>query len=316
MKGILQSTTNWDAPVIAEDMKYGDMPGDRVTIGGNVEEKAGILFQQLLKEIPELLESGSNERVVISVCGGSGVGKSGIASLLTYYFSKLGVDCYTLSGDNYPKRIPVQNDAERLRIFRNGGIKAMLTCGDYTKDRFEILHKLQLQGQDSNPEYAQQYPWMTSYIQGGREALKGYLGTEKEQDFEEVNRIISEFKSGKEMIWLKRMGREETELWYDEVKFAKASILVIEWTHANSDHMEGIDFPILLNSTPKETLAYRMARSRDKGADSPFITMVLEIEQALLESQAKKAKLIVSKQGDLLNFKQYSEIMSEARENK
>lgn len=56
--------------------------------------------------------------MVITVCGGSGVGKSEIASLLAHYFENMGVGCYTLSGDNYPHRIPVYNDAERLRIFR------------------------------------------------------------------------------------------------------------------------------------------------------------------------------------------------------
>lgn len=316
MKARLEAASNWDAPAITGTMNFGDMPGDKVTISDDATQKAGIIFRELRKEILKLLEEKSNERVVISVCGGSGVGKSSIASLLTYYFQQLGIDSYTLSGDNYPRRIPIYNDAERLRIFRNGGIHAMMDCGQYTKERFEILHKLQIEGQDSNPEHTMQYPWLASYQQGGREALKGYLGTNLEQDFEEVEKIISEFKAGKETIWLKRMGREDTELWYDEVAFAPASILVIEWTHGNSDYFKGVDLPILLNSTPQETLSYRMARSRDEGADSPFITMVLEIEQELLESQAKKAKIILSKQGELLDYDSYRKIMMEDKEEK
>lgn len=43
-------------------------------------------------------------RAVITVCGGSGVGKSEIASLISYYLNAEGVGAYTLSGDNYPRR--------------------------------------------------------------------------------------------------------------------------------------------------------------------------------------------------------------------
>jgi competence protein ComGF len=41
---------------------------------------------------------------------------------------------------------------------------------------------------------------------------------------------------------------------------------------------------------------------------------VLEMEQALLESQAHKAKIIVSKQGELLNYDQYEALMKQAKE--
>ena len=42
-----------------------------------------------------------HQRAVVAVCGGSGVGKSEIASLLSYYLNQLGVGSYTLSGDNF-----------------------------------------------------------------------------------------------------------------------------------------------------------------------------------------------------------------------
>ena len=93
------------------------------------------------------------------------------------------------------------------------------------------------------------------------------------------------------------MGREETALWYEAVDFTGVRILLIEWTHANSDNLHGVDVPVLLNSTPAETLAHRKARHRDGGTDSPFTTMVLALEQKQLEAQAVKAKLIVSKSG-------------------
>ena len=33
---------------------------------------------------------------------------------------------YTLSGDNYPHRIPKYNDAERLHVFRESAIRGMV----------------------------------------------------------------------------------------------------------------------------------------------------------------------------------------------
>jgi len=72
-----------------------------------------------------------------------------------------------------------------------------------------------------------------------------------------------------------------------------------------------VDGPVRLNSTPSETLAHRKARHRDGGTDSPFTTMVLELEQQMLEKQASKAKLIVSKSAQLLSFCAYRRTMAE-----
>jgi hypothetical protein len=69
-------------------------------------------------------------------------------------------------------------------------------------------------------------------------------------------------------------------------------------------------FRILLNSTPQETLAYRKSRNRDGGADRPFTAMVLEIEQELLVSQATKAKIIISKSGEILSLDEYMLLMA------
>ena len=106
------------------------------------------------------------------------------------------------------------------------------------------------------------------------------------------------------------MGREVTALWYDEVDVRDTQVLIIEWTHGNSDFIEGVDIPILLNSTPAETLAHRRARNRDGKPDSAFITMVLELEQRKLDMQAHKAKIILSKSGDLLTYSQYRQLMA------
>ena len=108
------------------------------------------------------------------------------------------------------------------------------------------------------------------------------------------------------------MGRTPEELWYDAVDMTGKRVLVIEWTHGNSDRYEGVDIPVLLNSTPAETLAHRQARNRDGRADSPFTTMVLELEQQMLRAQAHKARIILSKSGELMTYEQYACLMAQA----
>ena len=81
--------------------------------------------------------------------------------------------------------------------------------------------------------------------------------------------------------------------------------LIVEWTHGNNDLLTGVDIPILLNSTPEETLAHRRSRARDGATDSPFTMLVLALEQAKLHAQASKAKIIVSKSGELLTYPEY-----------
>lgn len=61
------------------------------------------------------------ERLVISLFGGSGSGKTTIAKALQQYLLNDGIGCYLLSGDDYPHRIPKRNDEERLRIFEESG---------------------------------------------------------------------------------------------------------------------------------------------------------------------------------------------------
>ena len=235
---------------------HGDMPGDKIAIEEGHVSKADRIY-------PVLREMLAEGKAVVCVCGGSGVGKSEIASLLGSQLLADGIGAYVMSGDNYPHRIPAENDAERERV----------------------------------------------YAEGGREALEEYLGTSREIDFDLVNRIIAEFKAGKSPIAMKRMGRTKEELWFDEVEFSGVRVLILEWTHGNSDFIQGVDIPILLNSTPEETLAHRRARARDKGVDSPFTTLVLEIEQEKLKKQAHKAKIIVTKDGELISYDRYKALM-------
>lgn len=116
---------------------------------------------------------------------------------------------------------------------------------------------------------------------------------------------IGTYMSG---IWLKRMGRDDAALWYDKVDFSQVKVLIVEWTHGNSDFYCGVDLPVFLYSTPQETMTYRVSRARDGAADSPFVTMVLQIEQRLLESQAHKAKIILSREGKVLSWSEYCKL--------
>ncbi|MBL4937632.1 adenylylsulfate kinase [Clostridium sp. YIM B02515] len=303
----------WTAPKISDfsTIQKGDMPADKIVINEGNVDKANVIFPELLRFLNPILKAQPSEKAVISVHGGSGVGKSEIGSLIGYYLNDLGIGSYILSGDNYPHRIPKVNDAERMRVFRENGIKGLVRKGEFTKERNIKLQELQDQGSDSNPELCKELPWLAVYQEAGKSGLSNYLGTNNEIDFNEVNHIIAEFKNGAESIMLKRMGREEKELWYDAVDFSNVKVLVIEWTHGNNDNLVGVDIPILLNSTPQETLEHRRSRNRDGGTDSPFTMMVLNIEQNLLCSQAHKAKIIVTKAGNVISYDDYLKLMNE-----
>ncbi len=292
-----------------ESIPTGDMPGDKVKIVPEHIRNARIIFPKLLEMLIPVLEENNYQRAVIVVCGGSGAGKSGIASVLSYYLNNMELGSYTLSGDNYPNRFPKYNDAERLHIFRKHGIDGLISSGQYIEDRHIILKEIQESGNDSNPEYLSSHPWLSIYQRAGRNGLKNYLGTPNEIDFQELTGVITRFKNGESRILLKRMGREETELWYESVNFGDKNILILEWTHGNSHNLKGIDIPILLNSTPRETLESRRLRNRDGATDSPFTTMVLEIEQDKLISQAPNAKLILSRSGEILAYKDFVKLM-------
>ncbi len=292
---------NWQAPELSPDMPHGDMPGDKIKIDDGHIQKATTIFPLLIKE----LKKENKDKVVVSVFGGSGVGKSEIASLLTYYLQSAGIGAYVLSGDNYPRRIPLYNDAERFSIFRAAGLRGLLKDKLYSKDVQTVLDELWKSETDPDPKQVAAYPWLASYQKAGRSALKGYLGTEKEQDYDEINEIIDAFKKGEEKIYLKRMGRSEEERWYDAIDFSNISVLVIEWTHGGNKALNGIDIPILLNSTPEETREHRRLRARDGKTDSAFTTMVLEIEQEELDDRAPYAKIIIAKSGEVLDPKSF-----------
>ena len=286
----------WSAPALTDNIPHGDMPGDKIAIGEDHINKANKIFPLLIEEI----RKADADKVVVSVFGGSGVGKSEIASLLTYYLQDSGIGAYVMSGDNYPFRIPMYNDAERLSVFRATGLRGLVDAGLYNDEVKEILFQLWADETDPDPAKVNEYPWLKVYQEKGREALKLYLGTRKEQDYDEVNKIIRQFKNREDRIYLKRMGRKEEERWYDAVDFSDIDVLVIEWTHGGNGNIEGIDIPILLNSTPEETREHRRLRARDGKTDSAFTTMVLSVEQEELDDRGRFAKIRISKQGEIM----------------
>ena len=286
----------WHAPALKENIPHGDMPGDKIKIGEDHIRKASKIFPLLAEEIGKT----GNEKVVVSVFGGSGVGKSEIASLLTYYLEEAGIGAYVMSGDNYPYRIPMYNDAERLSIFRAAGLRGLVDEKLYDSEARKTLSGLWEEESDPDPVKVSEHPWLKTYQEKGRAALKEYLGTLKEQNYPEVNGIIRDFKEGKECILLKRMGRKEEERWYDPVDFSDTGVLIIEWTHGGNENIEGIDVPILLNSTPEETREHRRMRARDGKTDSAFTTMVLSIEQEELDDRGRYAKIRIAKSGELM----------------
>ncbi|MBQ2584356.1 MAG: hypothetical protein II568_04195, partial [Erysipelotrichaceae bacterium] len=160
---------NWQAPELSPDMPHGDMPGDKIKIDDGHIQKATTIFPLLIEE----LKKEKKDKVVVSVFGGSGVGKSEIASLLTYYLQSAGIGAYVLSGDNYPRRIPLYNDAERFSIFRAAGLRGLLKDKLYSKDVQTVLDELWKSETDPDPKQVAAYPWLASYQKAGRSALKG-----------------------------------------------------------------------------------------------------------------------------------------------
>ena len=173
--------------------------------------------------------------------------------------------------------------------------------------------RLQLADLDSDPTQRGAHPWLAAYQAAGRRALDGYLGSQAEQSYEEIEGVLRRFHAGDEAVWLRRLGRKPEDLWYEKKDLSGVSVLVLEWTHGNSGLFEGVDIPVLLSSTPAETRAYRLARGRDANADTAFITMVLELEQAKLEARAGAAKLIVSNACRVLNLDEYKSEMNAGR---
>lgn len=287
------------------DLAGGDMPGDKVEITAAHVDKVKVLFPRLWELLEPVLAADPHHRAVVGVHGGSGVGKSETGSLLAFGLKSLKVGAYVLSGDNYPRRIPAVNDAERLRVFRLGGLRGLVDSGEYEDSARAVLSDLQRDGEDTDPTRVAAHRWMATYLKAGRAALADYLGSMAEVDFDEINSILDDFHSGASSLLLKRMGRRADQIWYERVDVSNTQVIVLEWTHANSTNLRGVDLSILLNSTPAETLEHRRSRARDGAVDSSFTTTVLELEQAKLQAGAARAAIIVARDGELLDYSSY-----------
>ena len=299
----LQGNKDQNVQPLPQQLPKTDMPGDKVGIYDCHKIMARSLFPELEKMVMQRILC--HEKTVISIFGGSGSGKSGTAVLLGEYFQMSGLGCYVLSGDNYPRRIPVYNDGERLHIFRENGMIAMTEQDTLTEKNLAVLRMLQEQEIDSDPAQIKTYPWLDAYIKKGREALGAYLGSDQEIDYGRLNHVIRQFKKQEPSIWLKRMGRTSTQLWYEKVDFSNIDILILEWTHGGSPLCEGTDLSVLLSTTPEETKKGRLLRGRDPGADSPFVTMVLQLEQEKINASGGSADLIVTQDGRLLSRREF-----------
>ena len=251
--------------------------------------------ERLFPLILEKTEERKEKKTVISVSGGSGVGKTGMAFLLQNMFEKQGKKSLIISGDNYPHRIPMYNDAERIARFRMSGLNGLITERLYTDEVKEKLLELQKAGRDAEEQEDMQ--WLSIYQKYGDKALTDYLGTDQELDYEAVSNLLMQFHGGTSQLMLRHMGRTPDDIWYDRMDVSDTDILILEWTHGNSACLQGVDVSVVLISTPEETLENRKKRNRDTAIDSPFVARVLSIEQKKINDGLDRADIIQDMHG-------------------
>lgn len=251
--------------------------------------------ERLFPLILEKTEERKEKKTIISVSGGSGVGKTGMAFLLQNMFEKQGKKSLIISGDNYPHRIPMYNDAERIARFRMSGLNGLITERLYTDEVKEKLLELQKAGRDAEEQEDMQ--WLSIYQKYGDKALTDYLGTDQELDYEAVSNLLMQFHGGTSQLMLRHMGRTPDDIWYDRMDVSDTDILILEWTHGNSACLQGVDVSVVLISTPEETLENRKKRNRDTAIDSPFVARVLSIEQKKINDGLDRADIIQDMHG-------------------
>ena len=251
--------------------------------------------ERLFPLILEKTEERKEKKTIISVSGGSGVGKTGMAFLLQNMFEKQGKKSLIISGDNYPHRIPMYNDAERIARFRMSGLNGLITERLYTDEVKEKLLELQKAGRDAEEQEDMQ--WLSIYQKYGDKALTDYLGTDQELDYEAVSNLLVQFHGGTSQLLLRHMGRTPDDIWYDRMDVSDTDILILEWTHGNSACLHGVDVSVVLISTPEETLENRKKRNRDTAIDSPFVARVLRIEQKKIHDGLDRADIIQDMHG-------------------
>ena len=104
--------------------------GENMTVNGihihpNQAGIARAIFGRMTEKLADYVQEEKTDKIIISVFGGSGAGKSGIAILLAHLFRENGIKSYVMSGDNYLHRIPKENDEMRMVVYRNEGRKGL-----------------------------------------------------------------------------------------------------------------------------------------------------------------------------------------------
>lgn len=297
------------APKPGQDIPGGDMPGDVTDINEKAISAALTLFPTLQKEIARSIEENPYGRCVISISGGSGSGKTCSAAILAYILNSSGIETYTMSGDNYAHRIPHENDEGRQRVFRHNGVRAVVDSrlAENPKVFQEIMDFQKEENEKGHAEPPAGAEWFDTYVAGGKAALKRHLATPHEQNFNEINDVITAFRDGAREIWMRRMGRDTTAFWYENRDFTKTSVLILEWTLGLSRYLTGIDVPVYIETTPEETYASRIARGRDANARTDLIQAVIEIEQGLLMRDVPRASIISTRDGHVLTLDEWKE---------
>ncbi len=295
------------APAPGQDIPGGDMPGDITDINEEAVAAAVKLFPALREQILQAIADNPYGRCVVSISGGSGSGKTCSAAILAYILNSAGIETYTMSGDNYAHRIPHENDEGRQRVFRHNGVRAVVDSrlAEDPSVFQEIMAFQQEENEKGHAEPPEGAEWFDTYVAGGKAALKRHLATPHEQNFNEINDVISAFRDGAREIWLRRMGRDTTAFWYENRDFSRTSVLILEWTLGLSRYLTGIDVPVYIETTPEETYASRIARGRDANARTDLIQAVIEIEQGLLTRDVPRASIISTRAGDVLTLDEW-----------
>ncbi len=275
------------------ELNKGDNLSDNIILCEGQYENAKLIFNEIKDHLDKT-------KLIISLSGGSGSGKSGISAILSDFLDENYIGNYVMSGDNYPIRIPSINDQERLMQGRIGGIKNLANNDLATEINNKVLTQLQLEGVDLDDYSVKKYPFLKYYKEGFRKALEDYLTTSNEQDFSLVNSILKDFKNNKDDIYIKKMGRNLEEIYFEKVDFSNINVLILDWTHALSDELENVDIKIMIQSTPSETKEGREKRNRGDAIDDPFINMVLSVEQEKLNVNSSMANIIITRDGKLV----------------